>query len=274
MKQYLSIPFLLITLLCALTQCSFAEPKAEPLQLQFRPGNPTATAKGHLTGDLEYDYAIAAQKGQWMMVEVTSNPVDAAVFSIKTPSGSETTSQYRWSGVVQETGDYLLWVSKPADYRTADFTLKVTLGARPAPLRYSATDRNGAALYAAMRKFIDSFKTKDRTAFLSCFSRSKPSYHLNPIIIGSKSYYRTAVTYPQLASDLKAKKSWYWIYLERAENGELDAFVDNVPNGNMWTRTANNTFVPPGAEITSSTYVKWRKEGSQWFIDEISYPRS
>jgi hypothetical protein len=42
----------------------------------------------------------------------------------------------------------------------------------------------------------------------------------------------------------------------------------------MWTRAPDNKFVPPGTAITNLTYIKWRKEGKRWVIDEISYPQA
>ncbi|BCM89903.1 hypothetical protein IAD21_01753 [Abditibacteriota bacterium] len=273
-KKALNISTLILILLLGLVTPSFAGGKAEPLPIPFKTGSSTATVKGHITGDLEFDYAVATKKGQWIMAEVVSDPLDSATFIIRDPQGSSRISLYRWSGIAPETGDYEIWVSKPADYKTTDFTLKVTVGMRPAPLRYSPSDKEGVALYAAMRKFINAFRTNDRTAFLACFSKSKPSYHLNPQNIGSKSHYRTTLSYSGLAADVKQKKGWYWTYLERGEDGDMDAFIDNVPNGTMWTRTADNKFVPPGSEVTSSTYVKWRKEGTRWVIDEISYSQA
>lgn len=248
-----------------------AETKAEPLRIQLKSGSSSIALKEKLSSDEQFETVIAAGKGQWLMLEVTSKPVDAAVFTVKDPAGKETHAQYRWSDIVMQTGDYEIQVYKPADYRAAEFTLHVTLGSRPAALQYSATDKEGVALYAAMRKFINAFRYKDRAAFLSCFSRSAPYYHLNPMNIGSKQAYRYAVSYRELAADVRQKKGWYWTYLERDPEADLDAFIDHIPDGKMWTRVKGNKFVPPGDEITSSTYVKWRKEGKRWVIDEISY---
>ncbi len=274
MKIALKVSSLIALLLLGLAPHSFAGGKAESLPIPFKKGSPTAIVKDRITGNLEYDYSVSAKKGQWLMVEVFSTPLDSAKFTIRDPQGNSRISLYQWSGVAPETGDYEIWVSKALDYKTTDFTLKVTLGARPAPLHYSPSDKEGVALYGAMRKFINAFRTRNSAAFLACFSKSKPSFHLNPQNVGSKSHYRTALSYSQLASDVKSKKGWYWTYLERGEDGDSDAFIDSLPNGTMWTRTPDNKFVPPGAEITSSTYVKWRKEGARWVIDKISYPQS
>ena len=246
---------------------AIAEPKAEPLSVQFKNGS--AMLKGSIGDDEQYEYAVATKKGQWMMIEVVSNPVDAAVFRIKLPNGEETNSLYAWSETVSQAGEYEIDVYKPADYKTAKFTLNVTLSWRPPAPMSVAKDRSSLALQAAMRKFILAFRTRDKAAFLSLFSRARPSYHLNPMNIGSKSHYRSAVTYRELSSDIKKKKGLYWMYLER-EYG-LDAFIDNIPDRTMWTKVKGNKFVPPGDDVTSRTYVKWRRESGRWVIDEISY---
>ena len=275
MKKVVHVSSLIFALLIALVSQALAGGKAEPLAIEFKNNSSTATLSGTLRGDVQFDYSVAARQGQWLMVEVSATPQDAATFIVKDPQDNETTAQYRWSSVVKQTGDYLLWVSKPADYKTCKYTLKVTLlSARPAAMNYSASDKEGAAFYGAMRRFIDAARKKDRAAFLTLFSRAKPFYELNPMNIGSKKYFRHAVSYTELAADLKKKTGVYWTYLERGENGNRDAFTDNMPDGKMWTRVAGNKFVPPGAEITGNTYVKWRKEGTRWVIDEISYPQA
>lgn len=54
----------------------------------------------------------------------------------------------------------------------------------------------------------------------------------------------------------------------------MDAFVDDLQGGKAWTRVPDNKFVPPGDEMTSSTFVKWRKEAGRWVVDKISYPQA
>jgi len=85
---------------------------------------------------------------------------------------------------------------------------------------------------------------------------------------------RVAVPYSELAADLRKKGDWYFTYLERGQGGDYDAFVDNIGQGGMWRRVDGVRYVPPDSEIPSATYVKWRKEGGKWVIDEISYPQA
>jgi hypothetical protein len=118
-----------------------------------------------------------------------------------------------------------------------------------------------------MRKLITSLMKKDVTSFLSLFSRSRFFYANNPL-----NQMRIAVPYSELARDLGKKGDWYCTYLERCD--ELDAFVDNINKGEMWPRVGGAKFVPPGSEGETLTYVKWRKEGGRWVIDEIAYPQA
>ena len=266
--------WLFATLLYVPISSAFADGKAEPLAVEFKNGASFVTLKGFARGDLETEYSVAAKKGQWLMIEVVSVSTDAAAFTIAAPHGTASLPQYAWSETVKESGDYHITVFKLADYPDGNFALKVTLGARPPALEYSQSDKEGAALYAAMRRFINALRDKDRVAFLACFARSKPFYALNPMNLGSRTHYRSVVSYAQLAADVNRKRGWYWTYLERGENGKMDAFVDNLQSNKAWTRAPGNQFVAPGAEITNSTFVKWRKEGGRWVVDTISYPQT
>lgn len=48
-------------------------PKAGHLSVQMRNGGATLT--GTVAGDEQYEYALTAKKGQWLMVELVSNPL-------------------------------------------------------------------------------------------------------------------------------------------------------------------------------------------------------
>ena len=89
--------------------------------------------------------------------------------------------------------------------------------------------------------------------------------------VGSKKYFRDSISYARLTRDLKKKGELYWLLIERAGNGDFDAFVDNFPDNKMWTSVKGNKFVPRGEHLTSHTYVRWRREGDRWVIAEISY---
>lgn len=273
MRNIFPISLFIVTLFAPMSQV-FAEPKAEPLPIEFKNGASTVVLKDSARGDTQIEYSVAVKKGQWLMVEVSSVPRDAAAFSITDPQGEQWPSHYAWSETAKESGDYQITVSTLADYSDNRYDLKVTLGARPPMMQYSASDKEGAALYGAMRRFINALQNKDRAAFLASFSRSSPFFALNPQNLGSKTHYRASVDYSELAADVNKRQGLYWTYLERGEKGDMDAFVDNLQGGKAWTRVPGNKFVPPGADMSSSTFVKWRKQSGRWVVDEISYPQA
>ena len=246
--------------------------KAEPLRVQFKPGGTSATLRGTVRGDEQFEYAVAAKTGQWMFIEVTSAPSDSAIFIVKDPAGEDESFHYYWSGTLKLSGDYLIYVSKPSGFRISRFTLTVTIDSRPPEMKNEERgDAESVALFKAMRKFIDSLRSRNTSAFLSLFSRTRPFYHLNTMNVGSGEHFRRRINYSRLAQDVRKKQGLYWLIIERGDNGMYDAFVDHVLDGKMWSRVKGNKFVPPGGEVTSHTYVRWRKEGGRWVIDEISY---
>lgn len=272
LNKTLSAQLFLLALLLGVVPVAVAQGgKAEPLRVEFKRGSISATLTGTLRGTEQFEYVVAARAGQWMFVEVTSAPADAAIFLVKGPAGEEGSYHYYWSGTLKQTGDYLIYVSKPPDFGISHFTLTITVDSRPPKMSNEARDAESVSLFKVMRKFINALRGKDTKTFLSLFSRTRPSYHLNPMNVGSKEYFRDTITYSRLATDVKEKQGLYWLYLARGDDGSYDAFVDNVPDSKMWTRVKGDKFVPPGAEITSHTYVRWRKEGGRWVIDEISY---
>lgn len=265
---------LVMTPLFVLVLCiGFAQPitaqggKAEPLRVQFPRGKNRATLKGAIRGEQQFEYAVEARAGQWMLVEVTSAPQDSAIILIKDPDGNDESYHYYWSGTLKQTGEYVVFVTKPADYRVSRFSLTITIDSAPSN-RASAPP---ASLSAAMRKLIRALRSRDTALFLSLFSRTRPFFHLNPMNVGSKKYFRDSISYSRLTGDVKKKGDLYWLLLERADHGNYDAFVDNFPDDKMWTSVKGNKFVPRGEGLTSHTFVRWRREGARWVIDEISY---
>lgn len=272
LSKTFSAPLFLLALLFSIAPVAIAQGgKAEPLRVEFERGTTSATLTGAIRGDEEFEYVAAAKAGQWMFVEVTATPSDSATFIIKDPAGEEGPTHYSWSDTLTQTGDYLISISKPPAYGVSRFTLTVTIESRPPVIHNEAKDADSVALFRAMRKFIDALRTKNTSAFLSLFSRTRPSFYLNPMNVGAKEHFRDPITYSRLAADIRKKGDLYYLLLERGENGSYDAFVDYVPNGKMWLRVKGNKFVPPDSNITSHTYVRWRKEGGRWVIDEISY---
>jgi hypothetical protein len=120
---------------------------------------------------------------------------------------------------------------------------------------------------AAMKEFSQALLKKDKTKFLSFFSKTKTFTTSNPMnVISEKN------TYKQLEADLKKKEGLYYLMEDRKDNGDLDCFRDYFDNGNTWKRVGTYKFVPKDHEANSDTFILWRKEGSSWVISKISYP--
>jgi hypothetical protein len=275
--------------------------KAEGLRVRFAPGSTSATFKDKVRGSLEIEYELEAQAGQELLVRVVSTPVgsaavnvigpganklpmscleaelpEAKVLALPTASHCLNDNSQRlsregktWSATLPESGNYRLSVFKPGGGSgVTSYTLLIAVipTGRNAT-GTSLTPSDTASLETAMRKLIDSLMKKDVTTFLSLFSRSRFFFANNPM-----NEYRMAVPYSQLATNLKQKGDWYCTYLARCD--DLDAFVDNLNDGQMWPRVGGTRFVPPGSDAESLTYVRWRKESGRWVVDEISYPQA
>lgn len=277
--------------------------KAEGLRVRFERGSTSATFKNNVRGSLEIEYELEALAGQELLVRVVSSPADSAAIKVFGPNakdlpmsclnaeleeakvlGLPTASHCfeenaqtlkregrTWSATLPESGNYTLSVFRPGGRSgVTAYTLLIAVAPTEKNLvGRTLTPTDTASLDAAMRKLIASLMKKDVTAFLSLFSRFRFFYANNPMNL-----IRVAVPYSKLAKDLRNKGYWYFTYLERGELGEMDAFVDNINDGEMWPRVGGAKFVPPGSDAESLTYVKWRKEGGKWVIDEIAYPEA
>jgi hypothetical protein len=275
--------------------------KAEGLRVRFAPGTSSATYKDTVRGSTEVEYELEAQAGQELLVRVVSNPANTAAVKVRGPNANElkmsclvaklaeakalglptashcfeeTAQQQKlegrtWSATLPESSNYLLSVYRPAGGRGAtSYTLLIVVVPRGKDYDGSTlSPADSASLDSAMRTLIDSLRKKNVQTFLSLFSRSRFFYANNPM-----NEMRIAVPYSELASDLRRKGEWYCTYMARCN--ELDAFTDNINEGEMWPRVGLTSFAPPGSEGESLTYVKWRKENGRWVIAEIAYPQA
>src|ERR1043166_1908045 len=56
--------------------------KAEPLRIEFKRGANSTTVSGSVRNDEEYEYVLAAKKGQRLTIKITSTPVKTAAFRL------------------------------------------------------------------------------------------------------------------------------------------------------------------------------------------------
>jgi len=128
-----SLLLLLSLLLCAAAP-GFAQGggKAEPLRIEFKRGAKSATVKGRVRRDEQAEYVFAARKGQQIAINLTSTPANSARFELLDDTGDQSRSVeqniHTWSGVVPETGDFLIYVTRPdkkIDRSSYSLTLKL-----------------------------------------------------------------------------------------------------------------------------------------------------
>jgi hypothetical protein len=91
--------------------------KAEPLRIEFKRGTTSTTISDTISGTVQAEYVLAAKKGQRLTIHLTSVPKKSSVFDLKAPNnadlGLEYDANYDFSGVLPETGDYLIIVARP-----------------------------------------------------------------------------------------------------------------------------------------------------------------
>ncbi len=275
--------------------------KAEGRRVKFAPGSSAAAFKGTVHDALEIDYELEAQAGQELIVRLVSGVPASAVIKVRGPGATELklsclvarqpeasrlglpTSAHcydqspqvlrregkTWSATLPESGNYMLSVYRPESRSgSSSYSLLIVVPplTKPSP-NQALSLADAKSLETAMRSFIASFKPTNVTKFLSHFSRTGFFYANNPL-----NEMRATVPYSELARDLQRKGEWYCTYLKRCD--ELDAFIDNIADGETWPRVGGSRFVPPGQDASSPTFVTWRKEAGRWVIDEIGYPQA
>jgi hypothetical protein len=120
-------------LLCTATP-EFAQHggKAEPLRIEFKRGTNSTTISGSVRNDEEYEYVLAAKKGQRLTIKISSMPVKSSVFEIVGENhdtlGLEYDANFDYSGVMPKDGDYFITVSRPSTTKgTSKFRLAITI---------------------------------------------------------------------------------------------------------------------------------------------------
>lgn len=103
--------------------------KAEPKRIEFKPGTHSSTLKGNLQGDDRAEYVFGANEKQSLTIDVATVPDDAISIELLTANGEAFQLQSngtKWTGVLPETGDYLLFV-KITDSATSRASYTLTL---------------------------------------------------------------------------------------------------------------------------------------------------
>jgi len=106
--------------------------KAEPLRIEFKRGTNSTTVSGSVRNDEEYEYVLAAKKGQRLTIKITSTPVKSSVFQLvgedRDTLGLEHDANFNVSLVLPKDGDYFINVSRPTTSKgSSRFTLAITI---------------------------------------------------------------------------------------------------------------------------------------------------
>jgi len=106
--------------------------KAEPLRIEFKRGTNSTTVSGEVRNDEEYEYVLAAKKGQRLTIKITSTPVKSSVFQLlgedQDTLGLEHDANFDVSIVLPKDGDYFINVSRPTSTKgTSRFKLALTI---------------------------------------------------------------------------------------------------------------------------------------------------
>jgi len=130
MKSYL------VTLLLALflvVPSTLAQTNTTFTRIQFQPGATSAQVNGQVSGAVSAGYVLGASAGQTM--NITLNTATLTVVSpsgVPLARGTVTAEPIRsFSQVLPETGDYLVYVSVPADSGAANFSMNVSITGTP-----------------------------------------------------------------------------------------------------------------------------------------------
>jgi hypothetical protein len=117
-------------LLCAAPVLAQNGGKAEPLRIEFKRGTSSTTVSGSVRNGEQYEYVLAAKRGQRLKIKITSTPVKSSVFQIlgedNDTLGLEYDANFDFIGVLPRTGDYFITVRRPTEAKgTSRFKLAI-----------------------------------------------------------------------------------------------------------------------------------------------------
>ena len=106
--------------------------KAEPLRIEFKRGATSTSVSGSVRNDEEYEYVLAAKKGQRLTIKITSTPVKSSIFQLlgedQDTLGLEHDANFDVSIVLPKDGDYFINVSRPTSNKgSSRFTLAISI---------------------------------------------------------------------------------------------------------------------------------------------------
>lgn len=153
----------------------------------------------------------------------------------------------------------ILWLAKGVA------AVLVCLGGKNA-LAQSPSDE----LHAQMQSFLAAVDTIGPTGLTDFFPRSGTFAYRRTIYSG-RDTIRSEWRFPARDAE-RALDGPLWESLEVQWEGQrLGLFADQARRRKgCWRRIGYARFVPPGADVTSTTYVDWRLENGIWVISVIA----
>jgi hypothetical protein len=137
--------------------------------------------------------------------------------------------------------------------------------AAPVGAARAAVDWSRADL--AMAEFVRALHAKDAAAFLQCFSHKKGF-----LLTGTsdKPHDSMRFSYPKLEQGLKPGGDFVGILFGGEGDDNFRDYVEQS-GGAAWRSKQPNVFVPP-IEPSLPVFVRWRKEGKRFVVEEIAFP--
>jgi len=182
--------------------------KAEGREVRFARGKTSATYQDRVSGSVEVEYELKAEKGQELIVRLVSDRPASAFVKVQGPNSKpleisclaasrdlakqlglpseascfESDQQklrrngQTWSVNLPESGAYALSVYKPnGELAVSTYTLTIIVRPSDKETGSALSTIGSASLDVAMRKFIAVLKSRDVEGFF-CFSRVRSSF--------------------------------------------------------------------------------------------------
>lgn len=119
----------------------------------------------------------------------------------------------------------------------------------------------------AMDQFVRALADRDGDALLQCFSRKKGF-----LLTGTSDTPHDSMrfSYVQLEKGLKPGGDFVGILFGGEGDDNFRDYVEQTA-GRAWRTKRPGVFIPP-IEYSLPVFVRWRKEGKRYVVEEIAFP--
>jgi hypothetical protein len=134
-----------------------------------------------------------------------------------------------------------------------------------APTFQAAID--GSQIDQAMAQFVRALQERNVESLLQCFSRKK-SFFLTGT--SSTPHDKSRFSYAQLETGMKPGGDFVGILFGGEGDDNFRDYVKET-GGRAWRSKPAGIFVPP-IDHNLTVFVRWRREGNRWVVEEIAFP--